>query len=234
MADLVSRAELRDQIRLRTDTQNETRRFPDSEVNIYINKGIAALHRKMLRSRGQGFSEASTIVTLIGGQESYALPAALMEIVKVFTRIDGEERVIHSYEEWDTQGLVEPQPVSIYSNFAYRIVGDNISIRPVPSSSGQSVTIKYVSTAVKLTADSNTVDCVDGFDEYIVAWASKRIAIKQRDDVLIAMLDGEMGAALSDIQALSPARNAAEPPRMQDVRPQYLSWRRWGRRLPPA
>lgn len=234
MARNVSRGDLRDQVRLRPDIQNEVRRFPDSELNYYINEGIAQFHAEMVRARGQGFSEATTSFATVNGQELYALPAALLEVVKVWTRIDGIERDLHSYEEWDTQGLVEPQSInSSYSNFGYRISGDNISIRPIPSDV-LTIRIKYITTAIKLTNDASTLDGVDGLEEFVILWAARRVALKNRDEFLIAALKLESDEMLERLRAIQPARNAAEAPRLGDVRQDKLSWRRWSRRFPPA
>lgn len=234
MARNVSRGDLRDQVRFRTDTQNETRRFPNTELDMYVNEGIAAFHRQMVRARGQGFGEATTTVTTANGVENYALPAAFLSVVKVWFKIDGVEHVLHDYEEWDTQGLVDVVSwKSSYVDFAYRLTGDNISLRPIPSDAVD-IRVKYIATAVKLVADSNTVDGVDGLEEYAVLWAAKRVAIKQRDELLMGLCDAEMGKVLDDLMALQRARNAAEAPRMGDVHPERLSWRRSSRRYPPA
>lgn len=222
---------LRTRLRQRTDTEGEVSRFPDTEANDCINEGIAQFHVEMLRLRGQGFAEASTSVTTILGQEMYALPAALLEVIKVWATIDGQENVLRTYEPFETDGLIDTVSWGPYVDICYRMVGDNISLRPLPPA-GKVVKINYVATAVKLVTDGNTVDGVDGLEEFVVAWAGARFAIKQRDWELKQALDAELSYMLARIQAIAAARNAAEPPRMQDVRGQ-LSWRRGGRRWLP-
>ena len=92
MARNVDRATIRERVRWRSDTENATRRFPDTELNDAINEGIAQFHAEMVRARGQGFSEATTSVTTVTGVQEYALPATFLEVVKVWTLINGLQR----------------------------------------------------------------------------------------------------------------------------------------------
>lgn len=222
MARNVDLVTLRTRVRDRSDTENETQRFTDARINDYVNEGIAQFHARVLRARGQGFAEVSTFITTSIGVEIYALPAQLLELVKVYTKIDGVERVLETYEEFDTNYMSDPGSWGLYRDPShYRIIGDNISLRPTPSEV-RIVNIKYIATAVKLVADSNTVDGIDGFEEFIVAWAAQRAAIKNRDWELKGTLDADIAAQIDQIEAVQPARNAAQAPRMQDVKP--LGW----------
>lgn len=221
---------LRQRVRRRTDTENEIARFPDTELDDAINEGIAQFHAERVRIRGQGFDEATTLFSTVAGTETYDLPATLLNVVKVWTKLDGAEFQLTGYEEPDTDGLVEPASWAMIRNVGFRIVGSQVSLRPIPDAV-HTVYIKYVSTAVKLTAPSNTVDGVDGLEEFIVAWAGKRFAMKNEASGMVAMFDNEMVSNLDRLRALEHARNAANPPRMQDVRPSpLLRYRIGGRR----
>src|SRR5882762_7912240 len=128
MARPVSLAVLRDRLRWRTDTQNELTRFPDAELNDCINEGIANFHAEVLRCRGQGFGETQTTITTAYGVQVYPLPAAALEVAKVWMTINSAERVLRTYEEFETDGLVEPVSFETIIDPSYRITGDNISI----------------------------------------------------------------------------------------------------------
>lgn len=233
MARLVTLLEARTAVRRRSDIENELARFPDVEINDYVNAGIAQLHMEVLRLRGQGFGELATSFPTIANTELYILPAAFLEITKVFTVVDGVERVLHTYEPFDTDGLTEPATwdSDLDAPWAYRIESDSISIRPKPKTI-RTITVKYIASAVKLTTDVSTFDGIDGFEEVVYGWACQLIAIKQGDDGRAGMAQGLMGQGLDRIRGIQHARNAAEAPRMQDVRGGALygsGWRR-GRR----
>lgn len=229
MARYVDLVTLRTRVRWRTDTMNEVARFPDTEVNDCINEGIATFHMELLRVRGQGFNEATASFSTAFGVELYPMPAQLLQLLKVWTYINGFEKVLRVYEEIETEGLSDPVSWETILDPSYRIVGDNISLRPKPTTVN-TIWVKYVPSAVKLVADSNTVDGVDGLEEFIVAWAGQRIAIKNRDEWLSGQFDKEMSLALDRLRTTQSARNAAEPPRMQDVRGGAHYWRRGTRR----
>lgn len=234
MARLVTLLEARTAVRRRSDIENELARFPDVEINDYINAGIAQLHMEVLRLRGQGFGELQTSFPTVAAQEQYVLPAAFLEVLKVFTVINGVERVLHAYGPFETDGLTEPATwdSDLDSPWSYRLVLDSISLRPKPKSV-RTIFVNYIASAVKLTTDVSTFDGVDGFEEVAYGWACQLVAMKQGDDARNAAAQGLMGLGLDRIRGVQHARNAAEAPRVQDVRGGALygsGWRRGSRR----
>lgn len=223
---------LRSRVRWRCDIENETTRFPNSELLDGINEGIAKFHSRVVRARAQNLYEDSTTVTTSAQVEVYALPAEFMEVVKASVNINGFEVDLLPYEFLDTDGYSDTASwQSMMARPQYRLRGANISFRPIPDAA-YTVTVVYIPTAVKLVADSDTMDGVDGLEEFVVAWASKRVAIKQKDTELIAILDREMETALQEIDGLVHARSAGAPPVMQDVRRLRHPYR-WRRRWAP-
>lgn len=233
MARTVSLATLRSRVRRRSDTESEIARFPDSEVDDCINEGIAQFHAERMRIRPQGFDDAVTTVPVVAGTSVYALPATFLQVTKVYVTTSGYESQGYVYEEADTDGIVEPASWGGMGP-AFRLLGNNIQFRPTPTVAA-TVSVKYVATAVSLSAPSDTIDGVDGFEEYVVAWAAKLLCIKNSDTQQAAFCDALMASVLDRMRAVEHARNAVAPPRMLDVRPDRgLPWWRRGRRLPPA
>lgn len=232
MARGVTLATLRSRVRWRTDTENETTRFTASEVDDAINEGIAKLHSRIARTRGQGYYFTSTDVTTAADVESYALPATFLQLTKVFAIINDVECVLRPYEEVDTHGMIDTVSWQSISQIRYRLHGSNISFRPRPDSA-YTVTLEFVPTAVKLVNASDVFDGIDGMDEYVVSWASKRLAMKNRDFELCGVLDAEMSIALQEVDGFLHARDGGAPPSMLDVRPLLRSLRsmrrRWAR-----
>lgn len=232
MGRQVSLTTLRAQVRQRTDTENETSRFTVAEVDGYINAGIAQFHQELVLACGQGFDEATTFFTTAKDVEMYSLPADWLSIRKLWSKQDGVEYVLDTYQDPETDGIVEP--AGYPQIMRYRIVGDNISIRPTPDVA-RVVNVKYLTTTTDLVAPGNTVNGIDGLEEYIICWASKQIAIKQRDDLLISMLDAQRAEVRSRLIALQRARNSDDPPRMIDRRGMAEANRRsfwWRGRFP--
>jgi hypothetical protein len=226
----VSLTTLRSRVRWRTDTERETSRFPDTELDDSINEAIAQFQSELVRADGQGVEEASTFFMTVNGTDTYALSATLLEVRGVTATNSGITRALRVYSELDVE-LFANDDLWVNSNSigAYRIVGANIQLRGMPRSAFR-VDIKYVQNAVKLVAPSNTVDGVNGLEEYIVCWAGERFALKNRDWELNGALKAEREEIVDRLRALVSNKNASEPDRFQDgARNTMRSWR-WGRR----
>jgi len=230
MARAVSLATLRSRVRRRTDSESESSRFPDDEVDDCINEGIAQFHGERLRIRPQGYDDSYTTIDISAGQSIYGLPAEFLQVTKVYVTTNGVESQATVYEEADTNGITEPQSWGGQAP-SFRLLGNNIEFRPSPAADG-TVSIKYVSTAVRLADPADTIDGVDGYEEYVVGWAAKLLCTKNGDTTRAALCDSLMASVLDRMRSVEHARNAVAPPRMLDVRGQ--AWWRRGRRLPPA
>jgi hypothetical protein len=219
MASMVTLTELELSARRLADVETDLKRFPQAEVWDYINRAIKHFHTELLRVRGQGYSLSDTFITTSQGVEMYGLPATFLQATKVWTIVDGRERVLRGYEPYETDGIRDQvswdSPLGEFSR--WRLVGDNISLRPTPPSS-KTVFIRYVTTLVKLTSGSNTIDGIDGFDEFIVAWAARRMAIKDNKMELVGTLSQDIQDTLERLRVTWRSRNAAEPVRMLDTR----------------
>lgn len=217
MSRTVTLATLRSRVRWRTDTENETTRFSDANITDALNEGIAKLHSRIVRARGEGYYESSTTVNTAAGTETYTLPATFFSLLKVFATIDGREYVFTPYEAVETDGLRDNVSWGTLTEIQYRLRGGNISFRPVPNGV-YPVTIVFAPASGLLVNTSDTLDGIDGLEEFAVCWAAKRIAMQQRDFALCGVLDGEMERAFQEIDGLCHARDAALPPRMLDVK----------------
>ncbi|WP_394825030.1 hypothetical protein [Pendulispora albinea] len=227
MARNVSLAELRQRVRWRIDEENATRRTPDTELNVAINEGIASYHTELVRCRGQGFGEEQATITTVAGQTTYPLPTRWLSVVKVWTMDGGVECVLRTFEEFETDGLSDAVSGDVESS--YRVQADTIAFRPAPTAQ-QVFFVRFIGAAVKLVADTDKVDGINGLEEYIVAWAGRVIAIKNRDWELRDTLTGMMAEKLDQMRALEAMRTTAEPPRMSDVRRDtWCRSRRFGR-----
>lgn len=212
----------------RTDTMNEVSRFPPAEATDCINEGIAQFHSEVIRADGQGFAEAETVFTTVIGQEMYSLPAELLDVVHASVTVDGRERDLNVYDQWDRSALLNTANYYDCGFGYYRIVGDNVSILAVPTAA-RVVTIRYVATAVKLVAPTNTLDGIDGQEEFAISWAAQRFALKNRDWELNARLIEDQNSQLDRLRALVSNRNRSEPNRVGDRAGRQIN-RRWARR----
>lgn len=224
----VSLTTLRSRVRWRTDTEREVSRFPDAELDDCINEAIAQFHSEIVRADGQGVEEASTSFMTVANTDTYPLPAVFLELRGVILTSFGYKRTLRVWSEIDVD-LIANDDLWVNNDCIsfYRLVGQNIQLMGMPKAAFR-VDVKYVQTAVKLVAPSNTVDGVNGLEEYVVAWAGERFALKNRDWELNGALKAEREEIVDRLRALISNRNDAEPAHFEDgARRLNRPWR-WG------
>lgn len=207
---------LRLRVRWRTDSAGDTRRFPDSELDDCINEGIAAFHGELVRAGGMGIEEAETSFLTVPSTETYLLPASFLQIRGIVSVYGGQQRTLRVYDETDLDLLnnsdLYMQPAAMY----YRLVGDNITIKPTPKEAA-TIRIKYVKTAVKLLAPSSVLDGVDGLEEFVICWAGECFCVKNNEQDRLSALVQRRGEVLDRIIALTSNREDAEPAHFEDA-----------------
>jgi len=224
----VSLTTLRSRVRWRTDTERETSRFPDAELDDCINEGIAQFHSELVRADGQGVQEASTFFMTVSGTDTYALPAVFLELRGVTLTSFGFVRTLRVWDEIDID-IIQNDDVWVNNDCIgfYRLVGDNIQLRGMPRGAFR-IDMKFVQTAVRLVSPANTVDGINGLEEFIVAWAATCFADKNRDWELKGQMQARQEEVLDRLRALVSNRNDAEPDHFLDgARKLNRRWR-WG------
>lgn len=186
-------------------------RHPDVDVFDYVNRGIAALDRRLkLADTGQRFLSSTTITTA-AGTESYALPATFMFLISLSGSIDGVMRWFTPYAHNERPLLSDPNAGWTGEPLYYRIQGSNLSLLPV-AAGVYSLTLWYAPNPSTLTT-GQSYDTIARLDDYIVCYAARLIAEKDsnwelhdRMGARLAELQGEIEAIGRNIDANSPAR----------------------------
>lgn len=219
MARTVRLDALRDRVRQRADVETALH-VTDAEVTSYINESIAALHSMIVEAGEDDFLTSADIST-VAGTETYSLttPAATFyKVEHVEVQIDGiwtplerwqfSER--HLYENSSNGGWGWQA-----GKIAYRIVGrDNLRILPAPDGV-YTVRLWYHAASVLLSADSDTYDGRDGWEEWVVLDAAIKIGVKEESDV--GALVGEREKVELRIKPQARTKDRARPARVGDV-----------------
>ena len=80
---------------------------------------------------------------------------------------------------------------------------------------------------VQLATDAQTFDTTSRLDDYLVAYASRLVAIKDKNFDLVAVCKDMLAELDGEISALARNRDRNSPPRIVDVRQADP----WGRRM---
>ncbi len=229
MALTQTRTQIRANVRRLSDTggTNALARHPDTDLNEYIDLALGSLHRAL--SEGivdqRYLSSASVSLTSAAGS-TYALDATFDHLISVDLSANGSKSWLVAYEMHERASLTSPDLNTSGVPICYRLRGSNIEYLPAPAGSYTS-TLWFVPTPTQFSSDGSTFDTVNRLDTFLVAYAAKFIAIKDKNTALVGLCDELLTELREDIATVARNRDKNSPPRIVDE--QVAN--RWGRRL---
>lgn len=191
----------------------------DAEITRYLNQSATELY-DLLVEKAQDFYVTSGTVSVVAGTSSYALPAAFYKILSVEVPLGGENPYILSPFAWSDRYKYSDEgwgrgPV------AYQVRGGNIHFVPEPEGS-YTVTVWYIPAFTDLSAGGDTLDGVNGWEEYVTTDAAIKCLRKEESDVSLLMAQKEL---LRERVLKMAHRDQGEPNRIIDVRGRnFRSW----------
>jgi hypothetical protein len=210
MARSFTLLQLRTKVRERADIV-ASQYITDTELSGYISASYTRLYDIIVKSGLHYYDKTQTITTTGGGTTDYTLPSDFYGTVGVDYQLDSQrwvevpELMVHNRNAFLSSGS---------RALAYRVVAGNISLYPAPPS-GQTYRHIYIPYATNLSADGDTVDGVDGWEEYIVIDAAIKCLTKEESDT--SHLERERALLRDDIEQAAQNRAWANPRVVTDV-----------------
>lgn len=199
-------------------------RHPDATLNDYINRALGALHRLLTSAMPDQRILASTTVTTSSGVSTYSLPAGFDFLISIELTADGRRTWLQAYEMPERAELLSPDQAWNGIPLTYRLRGGNIEFLPTPTAVYTPL-LWYVPAASQLTADAQSYDTIARLDEYVICYASARVAKKDKNWDLYKASNDTCAGLVPEIAQLARNRDRASPPRITDSRVRN----RWGR-----
>lgn len=131
----------------------------------------------------------------------------------------------------DRNRFVYPNSAStIYGvfNLQYRVLGNIIEFIPTPSAS-QPIRLWYIPKLRELLLDTDTLDSISGWSEYVITDVAIKILQKEESDV--SVLAAQKMMLIKRINDSASNRDAGRPDTISDVRGSN-SWGGWGQSGP--
>lgn len=212
----MDRETARDMIRDRADIKRETARYPDTELNRYINTGNKKLHR-LYQQHGLVRDEALYTITA-DGSASYNLPALHFKTLQV----------------WHNNGSRYPRPLSMHTfmdrphaapvaqnghALSYRVsrTGSQRTIELWPRPAGGTYYVAYLPRIADLAADSDELVAFDDdHAEHIILWAS--IQCLRKEGSKTADLERDMAMVEDEILEDALTQEEGNTHAIRDVR----------------
>lgn len=230
IAGTMSLGELRLQAQQRADMVNSNF-LSVSEWNNNISNSVQELY-DLITTVYEDYYLAVPITFVTDGSSQYALPNGInyskaLPFYKLagvdlgLTNNNNAKVTVQKFQFIQRNRYIYPNVTSTFLgvfNMRYRIMGNNLMFIPTPSS-GQYITLWYIPRAAKLLADTDIVDGINGWLEYIICDAAIKALQKEESD--ISVLAAEKLALIKRIEDSAQNRDVGEPETISQTR-------RWG------
>lgn len=213
-----TREQVRDNVRRMANVQGTTAllRHPNSDLNDYINRGYSRLRFKLNQASPDQRWMSSTTITTSDGTSVYSLPSDFGVLVLIDITANGATTWLDSYELHERPGLVSADQPSTGIPFCYRLRGGNIELLPV-AGGAYTVTLWYIPHTSELSADASVLDTLNRLDDFVIAYAARFVAIKDKNWDLKSAAKELMDELVGEIEVIGRTRDVNTAPRIVDV-----------------
>ena len=188
----------------------------DEELNQYISDSYAELY-DLLVSKFEDYYVADPLeFSISSGSSTYALPADFYKLIGLDRSVGGGDYVeVKPFNFNDrNRRRIGDRLRSGSPTARYRILGSNLRFSPADQAAGDYL-LWYVPRYSELTEDTDEVDGVNGWEEYIVIDAAIKCLIKEESNA------NDLYKAKAEIkqriEEMAANRDAGEPQRIPDV-----------------
>lgn len=205
MADTITLATIRTESRQRADMEN-SEFITDSELNTFINQSYAELY-DLLVSRFEDYYTTSTTFTLSAGSNTYALPSDFYKLRGLDYASSGTNYIPvykYNFSDRNRRNRSVNRLIGRQFDIRYRILGNTLTMTPEDGAAGN-YRLWYTPRITRLSSDSDTLDSVNGWHEYVVVDAARKMLLKEESST--TALDREKQALIERIEAMAANRD---------------------------
>ena len=223
MANTVTLADLRTRCRERAD-QEESEFVSATELLSYINASYAELY-DILVSKFEDYYTLSTTTTIASGSNTFSLPTDFYKLRGLDYKLsatDWQTVQKFNFSERNSVNRSISRSRSGDKAVEYRIVGSTMHIEPADNAAG-TYRIWYTPAYTPLTEETDTVDGVNGWEEYIIIDVAIKMMAKEESST--THLEREKAAMLNRIESMAQNRDSGAPESISDVEGMYIDSR---------
>jgi hypothetical protein len=204
------------------------------EWNSYINQSTFELY-DLLTTVYEDYNIAAALSFTTTGEQLYDLPnGSNYGGARAFYKLMGVDIGIASATNgWVTlkkfnfiarNRYVFPQITSTYLgvfNLQYRVIDNKLMFIPTPQA-GQTVRLWYIPRMASMLRDTDILDGISGWTEYVIVDAAIKALQKEESDVTVLM--AEKMALIERINGSAQNRDAGQPDTISDTRTRSEQW----------
>lgn len=206
-----------------------------AEWNSYINQSAFELYDLLVTTFEDYYVAAPFVFQTDGSTDRYDLSVLVPDFYKLLGVDSGLNETGNAY--WTVKKFdfiarnryLFPQMTSTYLgpfNLQYRLLGSTkLMFIPQPSA-GTFIKLWYVPRMTELLADTDILDGVSGWVEYVIIDAAIKALQKEESDVSVLMAQKQ--AMLDRIQTTAMNRDIGQPDTVSDTRSRSEAWGSYG------
>ncbi len=224
---------------LRLESQQRTDRVNSDNItaqewNSMISQSYKELYDIMIQKFGDDYFIAPPVTYTTTGQidpvyqaQVFPLPADFYKLMRCEVALNPSDPnswiTLREFQAIQANLWNYPNQYTMYgiTNLRYRLWGKNLQIVPI-AGSGQTIRIWYSPRPNQLINDTDTLDAISGWEEYIVADVCAKALAKTEEDTSVFM--AQKMALLKRIEEAAENRNVGEPETVSDSRTRNFSW----------
>lgn len=186
MTDTITLVNLRTKARERADMVSSLF-VTDSELNGYIQESYKELYDLLVDAvEDYNLTSLSDSTTTITTGNTFNLPTDHYKLRGVDDLTDAQNpRTVRKFNFGERNDYLFSERLSLgaeFSDVLYRVAGSKIYILP-PDKAARVYRIWYVPLPTVPTSDSDTIDAINGWAEYVIIDAAIKCRIKEESDV---------------------------------------------------
>lgn len=219
----ITLAEIKLQARQRADQENSTF-IAEGELNSYVNSSIAELYDILCEAYGSDYYVTELEGAIVQGTAGYTLPADFYEMKGVDIKVDTQNwQTVERYNFNERNRYPDGAVWNLwgYTNIRYRILGNEVKFTPTPDAD-YTYRLHYVPLPTQLVADSDTLDDLNYYAEYVIVDTAIKMMQKEESDPSIFMAQKE--ALKKRITDKAANRDAAQADTISDASAQNDWW----------
>lgn len=247
MAEPRKLSQLREEAYRKADCLGAEDRHPQETVDRDLNQGAAEFWDEIIGAYGAGYVRAGTPITITttANTTSYALSSAFYVLIGV--RIDGDAGTgpLVPFDDHEEAILRAPSSSVTYpthyqirrsvqqadgdANTVTGYASQSITLLPLHAAN-KSVIVEYAPRCPEMTEEEDTLDGINGWEDYAVTYAAREMASRDDEDMAYSKLDKRLAEMRDRIRRMAPKRDLHRARRPKDIRGPMQRRRRY----PPA
>ena len=215
---LITLEELMTESRQRADKEGSGF-IQNTELIGYINKSATKLYDLLVGAYGNDYYAETVALPTIFNQQYYDLPINFYKLIGIDYMIGPQEALTLKPYQFNERNRFRIgtfwNAITGVAGPRYHITKNQISFLPIPDAA-YNLELHFVPTCPLMVNPTDTFDGVNGWEEYIVLDAARKMLAKEETDT--SVLEKEIMAIIGRINQMAENRDAGQSFRVTDVR----------------